>query len=444
MKLGLYLEFPQAMRLLASICCLFCLMLAMAYCTCDVHKGWGPSSIPQYSGYVDIQRPSSDTIHLFYWMFDASNRTDAPLLVWFNGGPGCSSLMGLFEEGLGPFMVNETDGSVYTSPHPWTDLGTVLFIDQPVGTGFSYGDVTDFDTHETQVAEDMLQFFQSLYQCFPWLKEKPLFLLGESFAGRYIPAITHRLLLEDEWLQRLRGIAIGDGWVAPLQQYLSYPHYAAANNLISKDTAQSMLHLYYNACVPLLAQETAAPWLEVEAICGSLLEGVLLEHPGMNPYDITSKCEGTLCYPSEHLTQLLNRAEVRASLGVPSTARAWEECRDDVFVGMSWFTNGNKSSLPDLSFILNTSAAHILIYEGTNDLLCNWMAALDWSQQIPWDGRASFQQAQWKKEFPAHGLKTKAYDRLQLTLVENAGHEVPRNQPVTAHAMLAAFIKSTL
>ena len=94
--------------------------------------------IKSFSGYVDV---SSDE-HIFFWFFEARNTdpTTAPLTAWINGGPGASSLVGLFQE-VGPCSIDK-NGNVVDNPYSWTNASNLLFIDQPVQTGLSYSTTT--------------------------------------------------------------------------------------------------------------------------------------------------------------------------------------------------------------------------------------------------------------------------------------------------------------
>ena len=94
--------------------------------------------IKSISGYVDV---SADE-HIFFWFFEARNAdpTTAPLTTWINGGPGASSMIGLFQE-MGPCSI-DGDGSVVNNAYSWTNNSNLLFIDQPVQTGFSYSTTT--------------------------------------------------------------------------------------------------------------------------------------------------------------------------------------------------------------------------------------------------------------------------------------------------------------
>ena len=90
--------------------------------------------IKSFSRYVAISAEE----HIFVWFFEAINAypSTAPLTSFINGGPGTISMVGVFQE-LGPCAI-DTDGNVINNPYSWTNASNMLFIDQPVQTGFSY------------------------------------------------------------------------------------------------------------------------------------------------------------------------------------------------------------------------------------------------------------------------------------------------------------------
>ncbi|VUC22891.1 unnamed protein product [Clonostachys rosea] len=93
------------------------------------------SGVNSYSGYIDI----APDVHVFFWFFESRNDpANDPVTLWLNGGPGSDSLIGLFEE-IGPCQVVE-NGTTVLRDHSWTELSNVLFLSQPVGTGFSYSE----------------------------------------------------------------------------------------------------------------------------------------------------------------------------------------------------------------------------------------------------------------------------------------------------------------
>jgi carboxypeptidase C (cathepsin A) len=98
---------------------------------CETTEG-----VNSYSGYIDI----APNAHTFFWFFESrSNPASDPLTLWLNGGPGSDSLIGLFQE-LGPCRINEDLTSVL-NPYSWSNVSNMLFLSQPVGTGFSYQDI---------------------------------------------------------------------------------------------------------------------------------------------------------------------------------------------------------------------------------------------------------------------------------------------------------------
>ena len=132
-----------------------------------------------FAGYIDI---SADK-HLYYTFVESqSDPENDPLLVWTNGGPGCSSTLALLTEN-GPCSVNEDGKSTSLNPFSWTEAAHVLWLDQPAGVGYSYGAETD--TGEEMVSEDAYYFLQAFFQSHPEYAKSPLYIIGESYGGHY-------------------------------------------------------------------------------------------------------------------------------------------------------------------------------------------------------------------------------------------------------------------
>jgi carboxypeptidase D len=129
-------------------------------------------------------------------------------MLWTNGGPGCSGLEGFLQEN-GP--VQWTWGQAYPSPnpYPWTNLSHVLWVEQPVGTGFSQGvpNITNDDELAAQLAGFLTQFLE----VFTGLKGKNFYVTGESYAGYYVPYIANYLYEHPGEVDlNLKGIWIAD------------------------------------------------------------------------------------------------------------------------------------------------------------------------------------------------------------------------------------------
>jgi carboxypeptidase D len=90
-----------------------------------------------YSGLIPIDDTSNR--ELFFWFVPSDNQAaDDEILVWLNGGPGCSSLMGFLQEN-GPFSWQTGVYAPVPNSYSWSNLTNVVWIEQPVGTGFSTG-----------------------------------------------------------------------------------------------------------------------------------------------------------------------------------------------------------------------------------------------------------------------------------------------------------------
>ncbi len=122
----------------------------------------GKTDLPcMYAGTVNVSKDANITTqnhNLFYWLFKNSTVNNTGLVFWLNGGPGSSSMFGLFLEN-GPLRVTRTgtgsnDYVVSLTDHHWGQVADVVFLDQPVGTGFSYG--TPLNERMEQGAEDVL------------------------------------------------------------------------------------------------------------------------------------------------------------------------------------------------------------------------------------------------------------------------------------------------
>ncbi|KAM3139730.1 hypothetical protein pb186bvf_008188 [Paramecium bursaria] len=136
---------------------------------------------------------------LYYTFFESQNNPNSdPLFLWLNGGPGCSSLFGLFYEN-GPFLFKPLSNQVYIkyqqqtylNPYSWNKKANVLYIEQPRGVGFSRS-ASQID--ESQMASDMLFALKDFYRQYPNFKNHSFYLGGESYAGIYVPYIVEALL----------------------------------------------------------------------------------------------------------------------------------------------------------------------------------------------------------------------------------------------------------
>ena len=121
--------------------------------------------------------------------------------MWLNGGPGSTSLLGLFFEN-GPYYLSSDNNIENRTDGNWNQQYNVLYLDQPVGTGYSIaGSESAYANSEDDVATDMYYFLQEWFKAYPQYKDAPFFITGESYAGHYIPALATTILMENDALR---------------------------------------------------------------------------------------------------------------------------------------------------------------------------------------------------------------------------------------------------
>ena len=148
-----------------------------------------------YAGLLPISSNPNEERKLYFWYFPSRNpKASNEITIWMNGGPGCSSLEGLSQEN-GPWMWQYGTGPEPV-PNPWTwqNLTNMVWVEQPVGTGFSQG--TPNITTEAQLAEEFKGFFRNFVDTFD-LQNRSVYITGESYAGQYVPNIASSMLDEE-------------------------------------------------------------------------------------------------------------------------------------------------------------------------------------------------------------------------------------------------------
>ncbi|KAF8576822.1 alpha/beta-hydrolase [Ramaria rubella] len=183
-----------------------------------------------FAGNIPVNRQGHPNNTLFFWGFektngsltrDANENTTDPWMIWLNGGPGSSSMLGLLFEN-GPLHV-ANNLSLVENPFGWNQLADTIWIDQPVGTGFSTADSQGYIFSEDQMGEDFFGFLTNLVQVFPSLAKRPLYLTGESYSGTYIPYITKTYFSLPKPPVKLVKFAIGDGAIGSEQAFEDLP-----------------------------------------------------------------------------------------------------------------------------------------------------------------------------------------------------------------------------
>jgi len=396
--------------------------------------------------------------NLFAWHFDGtvaaktppSDGDGRPVILWLSGGPGCSSLLALFGEN-GPYRIDPTTGDAVPNMFSWTEAGaTVIWLDQPVGTGYSYGGVPRHNT-EPGVAEDVWTFLKCWFKKFSY-EGRPLEIFGESYAGHYVPALAREILRRNDeatnYHLNLTGVAIGNGFTDPAIQYKYHRSYAKDNGLVSSLTLAAM-GAALALCEPLVKGCNAGDDIENWAECYNAYlvcnMGLIMpvEATGVNPYDIRDQCAvKPLCYDFSPIDNFLARSSVREELKIPHGHR-WSECNKVVDITMIYGGDWAKNFLGDVEEILG-SGIEILVYAGEYDFICNWMGNQAWTEALSWHGAEGYANAQsnrWVTDTGVVAGSYKSYNGLTFLKVFNAGHLVPFDQPENSLDMVKRHLR---
>jgi carboxypeptidase C (cathepsin A) len=346
--------------------------------------------------------------------------------------------LALFVEN-GPYKIDPHDLTLSLNPYSWNSFANLLYIDQPVGTGFSYADTPlDYALSEKTVANDMYTFMQDFFTLHPQYKNLGFYLMGESYAGHYVPAIATRFLQGNQNNEGLpidlKAIAIGNGFVDPLIQYGSYGPFAYDNKLINA-AERDAAAVAYKGCEVFI--ETDLIPLAIDD-CNGMMEAIHLAGGDFNVYDIRLPCTyPPLCYNFNYVDNFLAKDSVKQALGVEG--HDWTEC--DMLVHLlltlDWFKN-YETEIPAIL----ASNVTVLVYSGMVDFICNYYGGRNWTASMPWPGQSAFQNAPYQ-EWSVNGTLAgyvKAAQGLTFLEVLAAGHMVPMDQPVNALDMVRRFL----
>ncbi|XP_010556473.1 PREDICTED: serine carboxypeptidase-like 18 isoform X2 [Tarenaya hassleriana] len=157
----------------------------------------GPLPFKLETGYVGVGE--GEGVNLFYYFIESErNPEEDPLVIWLSGGPGCTSLSGLaFEIGPLAFEVDDYNGgvpSLVSTSYSWTKVASIIFLDQPVGTGFSYARTRLADKpSDTRQAVQVYEFVRKWLIDHPRFTSNPFYVGGDSYSGRVVPAIVQEI-----------------------------------------------------------------------------------------------------------------------------------------------------------------------------------------------------------------------------------------------------------
>lgn len=399
-------------------------------------------TVKQYVGYMDVRDVDK---HFFYWFFESRNDPkNDPIILWLNGGPGCSSNGGLFFE-LGSSSINATLQPVY-NPYSWNSNASVIFLDQPVGVGYSYGGKEKVDT-STKAAKDVYIFLELFFKKFPQYLNNKFHLTGESYAGHYVPRIGAEILDHPERSFELASMMVGNGAVYKFyQSHYDQKMLCSEGGLdpILTDEQCEQMDTYLNKC--LAFKQICDTFLNTIACIPSNyycnLTYAPLKELNLNNYDLRRKCEDNdLCYEDmTYVGDYLNLKSTKEAIGIPSDLE-FQFCSEDV---SDEFTYTHDRQVPYQKYIAKVLdyGVPVLHYAGDKDFQCHWLGYNAVSNTVQHKYQEEFTNLEfkpWINNGKERG-QVRGYDKFTFLRVYDAGHMVPHDQPEIALDMLNQWL----
>jgi vitellogenic carboxypeptidase-like protein len=390
--------------------------------------GYGEVTEDWFSGYKNVTSQNGKSGGIFYWFFEGPK--DAPVVVWLNGGPGCSSLIGLFAE-LGPLKIQEDCFTVTKNPNGWNKIAHMLFIDQPIGTGYSFANGKE---HFTENQEEIVDHLHSALSQF--FKDHPeydndLYLAGESYAGKFIPSLAERIIKTGQVGKgKLKGIILGDGLVDPIIQRSMKHEQAFWNGLISIKQ-RKQLQTLQGKCVRHIQMGNTN---QLDSPCDDLKSVMLLYSGIINVYDLRR------FDPSTNKTRIeiyLNRPEVREALHAKKgTKDRYTTCSKTVV-----YMHLKYDILLSVKHLIPFLTQHIRVnlYNGNFDLQDGPIGTEQFLHTLDIPGFNDARRDLWFVDNEMAGY-SQSVGNLTFVIVHGAGHFVPTDRPRAALAMLENFI----
>ncbi|KAJ8569653.1 hypothetical protein K7X08_006230 [Anisodus acutangulus] len=409
----------------------------------------------QYSGYVTLDENKERT--LFYYFVEAQvDPLSKPILLWLNGGPGCSSLgVGAFSEN-GPFRPS---GNVLVrNEYSWNREANMLYLESPIGVGFSYA--TNSSSYEgvndNITARDNLVFLQKWFVKFPQYKNRSLFIAGESYAGHYIPQLAEMILQSNskEQLLHLKGIALGNPVLEFATDFNSRAEYFWSHGLISDGTyklftstcnySRYVSEYYRGSLSPICSkvmsivnQETSRFVDKYDVTLDVCISSVFSQSKVLNPQQVTETID--VCVEDETVNYL-NRRDVQKALH----AR---------LVGLNrWLVCSNildyehlDLELPTISAVGNIVKAGIpvLVYSGDQDsvvpLTGSRTLVHKLAQQLALSTSSPYRV--WFAGMQVGGWTQVYGDLLSFATIRGASHEAPFSQPERSLVLFKSFLE---
>eukprot|EP00343_Euplotes_focardii_P006726 CAMPEP_0205821030 /NCGR_PEP_ID=MMETSP0206-20130828/4631_1 /ASSEMBLY_ACC=CAM_ASM_000279 /TAXON_ID=36767 /ORGANISM="Euplotes focardii, Strain TN1" /LENGTH=452 /DNA_ID=CAMNT_0053116205 /DNA_START=42 /DNA_END=1400 /DNA_ORIENTATION=+ len=423
-----------------------------------------------YSGYLDVNANKS----LHYVLVESKDKPDTdPLLIWFNGGPGCSSMLAFIQE-HGPCIIDDGEDFVKENPFPWNERANVLYIESPAGVGFSYAKSAEDKEYNDLISSlDNLEALKSFYELFPNLAERDLYITGESYAGIYVPYLAFRVhqhntmaVITGEETIPLKGIAVGNGatdWkydTTPSWLPMAYNHQLMDTEL-HNTFVDNGCEWYFRdvlpgsdskVCLDALQQfnklTSRINWYDIyrdvfdgglskQSIGETVIKGEKRQYK--RGYKLTDYAPWLKTFYGDNapvlgdfVSDYLNRGDVRDALHIRDEIHTYEAC-----AGGDFQYHLQKEGSHWIYPLLKANNYKILKFSGDTDGAVPTYGSEQWIRDLNWPVTQEW--TPWIVDGQVAGYN-KQYEGLNFTTIHGVGHMAPQWKRKEVTQMITGFI----
>ncbi|GLJ05095.1 hypothetical protein SUGI_0010830 [Cryptomeria japonica] len=409
-------------------------------------------------GYIEV-RPKA---HMFWWLYHSpgGTRNSWPLILWLQGGPGSSAVgIGNFQE-IGPLNTK-----LKPRASTWLQKADLLFLDSPVGSGFSYVENDTLVAHtDAAAADDLLTFLKEFEKINRTLQNRPIFIVAESYGGKHASMLglaLSKAIAAGQLMVKLGGVALGDSWISPVDYVISWgPVLKVVSRLEDIDKAHGVALEIQDQVAKGKYLQAKDSWSRLQYIISSNSNNVDFYNFLLDSRDdpVSSVVDALESGTPRHYLRYLNfktnskkdesnfdlqafmNGVIREKLKIIPPSIKWGAQSGLVFEALG--NDFMKSTVDEVDELLSRGEK-VTIYNGQLDLICATMGTEAWVQRLKWKGLAEFNS---KKRTPLYcnGSQTygfiKSYSNLQFFWILGAGHFVPLDQPCLALKMVDMII----
>ncbi|XP_077550033.1 lysosomal protective protein-like [Haemaphysalis longicornis] len=432
-------------------------------------------SFKQYSGFLE----AGNNRKFFYWFVASQGSPEKdPLMLWLDGGPGCSALVSFFKE-HGPFRIASTGKTLSVNPFSWNKIANMLFLEAPAGVGFSHDPAGNYSSNDDSTTANIYEALLDFFKKFSGLQNNDFYVAGKGSASTYVTMLAYRLLAEPKGI-KLKGYAIGNGALDFHSNGNSLILFGQYHGLYDLSLWNQLLSLCCNGSASV---ETCSfvepPFVSLE--CANVVQQAahIIIEMGLNNYDIYGECAGwrqdrrtstsnirarqkqtgvsaiahehllqslnisrpkkfgknPACVRNDDVATYLNQPQVRKAVHAAESPLLWTSCSDALFYETQYLT------LRDvIKKLVDTGHLKALFYNGDTDLTFNAVGNQWFLDSLGYEIMSDYKP--WKMHDQVAGFHTTYAGNISFVTIKGAGHMAAQSKAEEALAVISSLLKN--